>query len=260
MFNEEFTAASKGAVAKATLLKKNPAGYFLLSVLAGAYIGFGILLVFTLSGALDGAPYTKLVMGCCFGVALSLVVIAGAELFTGNNMVMTAGVLRKTVTITDTLKLWGVCWIGNLVGSVLLAIVFSLTGLYSDATLPAMTTTAAEKMTAGFIPLLTRGMLCNTLVCLAVWCGFRAKSDAGKLIMVFWCLLAFFATGFEHSVANMTLLTLALIDNGENEAITMGGYWFNLVAVTLGNMIGAILFVALPYHIGSREKKEDCYE
>jgi nitrite transporter NirC len=73
MFNEEFTAASKGAVAKATLLKKNPAGYFLLSVLAGAYIGFGILLVFTLSGALDGAPYTKLVMGCCFGVALSLV-------------------------------------------------------------------------------------------------------------------------------------------------------------------------------------------
>ena len=72
--------------------------------------------------------------------------------------------------------------------------------------------------------------------------------------MVFWCLLAFFATGFEHSVANMTLLTLALIDNGGNEAISMGGYWFNLAVVTLGNMIGAILFVALPYHIGSRDK------
>ena len=82
MFNEEFTAASKGAAAKSALLKKNPVGYFLLSMLAGAYIGFGILLVFTLSGALAGAPYTKLVMGCCFGVALSLVVIAGAELFT----------------------------------------------------------------------------------------------------------------------------------------------------------------------------------
>ena len=243
MFNEEFTAASRGAAAKSALLKKNPAGYFLLSMLAGAYIGFGILLVFTLSGALAGAPYTKLVMGCCFGVALSLVVIAGAELFTGNNLVMTAGLLRKTVT-----------WLGNLAGSALLALVFSLTGLYSDATLGAMTGAAAAKMTAGFIPLLTRGMLCNTLVCLAVWCGFRAKSDAGKLLMVFWCLLAFFATGFEHSIANMTLLTLALINNGGNEAISMGGYWFNLIVVTLGNMIGAILFVALPYHFASKEK------
>ena len=240
MFNEEFTAASKGAAAKSALLKKNPVGYFLLSMLAGAYIGFGILLVFTLSGALAGAPYTKLVMGCCFGVALSLVVIAGAELFTGNNLVMTAGLLRKTVTVADALKLWGVCWLGNLAGSALLALVFSLTGLYSDATLGAMTGAAAAKMTAGFIPLLTRGMLCNTLVCLAVWCGFRAKSDAGKLLMVFWCLL--------------TLLTLALINNGGNEAISMGGYWFNLIVVTLGNMIGAILFVALPYHFASKEK------
>lgn len=254
MFNDEFTAAANGAAGKLKLLNSNPLGYFMLSVLAGAYIGFGILLVFTLSGALDGAPYTKLVMGCCFGVALSLVVIAGAELFTGNNLVMTAGVLRKTVTVGDAAKLWAVCWVGNLAGSALLAVIFSLTGLYSDATLSAMTGAAAGKMTAGFIPLLTRGMLCNTLVCLAVWCGFRAKSDAGKLIMVFWCLLAFFATGFEHSIANMTLLTLALINNGGNEAITMGGYWYNLVVVTLGNMIGAILFVALPYHLASRQK------
>lgn len=159
MFNDEFTAAANGAAGKLKLLNNNPLGYFMLSVLAGAYIGFGILLVFTLSGALDGAPYTKLVMGCCFGVALSLVIIAGAELFTGNNLVMTAGVLRKTVTIGDAAKLWVVCWIGNLVGSALLAVIFSLTGLYSNATLSAMTGAAAGKMTAGFIPLLTRGML-----------------------------------------------------------------------------------------------------
>ncbi|MBR6473065.1 MAG: formate/nitrite transporter family protein, partial [Firmicutes bacterium] len=105
-----------------------------------------------------------------------------------------------------------------------------------------------------FIPLLARGILCNTLVCLAVWCGFRAKSDAGKLIMIFWCLLAFFATGFEHSIANMTLLTLSLINNGGNEAISFGGYCYNLIVVTLGNMIGGILFVALPYSAASREK------
>lgn len=257
MFKDEFMAAANGAAAKSRLLKNNPLGYFLLSVLAGVFIGVGVLLVFTLSGSLGGAPETKLVMGCCFGVALSLVVMAGAELFTGNNLVMTAGILKKTVTISDAVKLWVVCWIGNLIGGALIAFLFSLTGLYTDATLTAMTGAAAAKMTAGFIPLLTRGMLCNMLVCLAVWCGFRCKTESGKLIMIFWCLLAFFATGFEHSIANMTLLTLALINNGGNEAITMGGYWHNLLTVTLGNMIGAILLVAFPYYIVSQDKTKN---
>lgn len=254
MFREEFTAAANGAAAKSLLLKNNPVGYFVLSVLAGMYIGFGVLLVFTLSGALQGAPYTKLVMGCCFGVALSLVVIAGAELFTGNNLVMAAGMLKKTVTAAESIKLWIICWIGNLVGGVLLAVLFNATGLYSDATLGAMTGAAAAKMSAGFIPLLTRGMLCNMLVCLAVWSGFRCKTESGKLIMIFWCLLAFFATGFEHSVANMTLLTLSLFNNGGNEAISMGGYWYNLLTVTLGNMIGGILLAAVPYYLAGAEK------
>ena len=255
MFKEEFNAAANAAAAKSGLLRNNPGGYFLLSMLAGMFIGFGVLLVFTLSGALQGAPYTKLVMGCCFSVALSLVVMAGGELFTGNNLVMSAGVLNKIVTAGEAAKLWLICWIGNLAGSILLAALFYATGLYSDATLGAMSAAAAAKMTAGFVPLLSRGILCNMLVCLAVWCGFRCKSDAGKLIMIFWCILAFFATGFEHSVANMTLLTLSLMNNGGNEAISMGGYWFNLLTVTLGNMIGAALLVALPYFAASRERK-----
>lgn len=256
MFKDEFMAAANGAAGKAKLLKNNPLGYFLLSILAGMFIGFGILLVFTLSGALDGAPYTKLLMGIFFSVALSLVVIAGAELFTGNNMVMFAGYLKKTVSLGEVLKLWLICWIGNLVGAILLAFIYNATGLYTDATLTAMTNTAAMKMTAGFIPLLTRGMLCNMLVCLAVWCGFRSKSESGKLIMVFWCIVAFFTTGFEHSIANMTLLTLALINNGGNEAITMGGYWFNLLTVTVGNMIGGILLVAIPYYVAQLDKQK----
>ena len=254
MFKEEFLAAANSAAAKSNMLKSKPGGYFMLSMLAGMFVGFGVLLVFTLSGALQGAPYTKLVMGSCFAVALSLVVIAGAELFTGNNFVMTAGLLNKTVAVSEVIKLWVICWIGNLIGSALLAILFYATGLYSDATLAAMTGAAAGKMTAGFVQLLARGILCNMLVCLAVWCGFRCKSESGKLIMIFWCILAFFTTGFEHSVANMTLLTLALINNGGNEAITIGGYCYNLLIVTLGNMIGAIVLVALPYYAASKEK------
>ena len=254
MFKEEYAMAANSAAVKNKLLKDNPMGYFLLSMLAGMYVGFGVLLVFTLSGALQGAPYTKLVMGCCFGVALSLVVMAGAELFTGNNLVMTAGMFKKTVTAGETAKVWAVCWAGNLLGSVLFALIFSATGLYSDATLEAMTGAAAAKMSAGFIQLLARGILCNMLVCLAVWTGFRCKTESGKLIMIFWCILAFFSTGFEHSVANMTLLTLSLLNNGGNELISLGGYCYNLLTVTLGNMLGGVLLVAVPYYLAGRDK------
>lgn len=254
MFGSDYVKVSEAAAAKASFLKRDPLAYFVLSLLAGIYIGFGVLLVFTLGGALQGAVYTKLVMGATFAVALSLVIIAGAELFTGNNFVMTAGMLKKTVSLSDSLRLWCLCWIGNLCGALILSLLFQLTGLYGGATLSLMTETAAAKMSAGFMPLLTRGILCNTLVCLAVWCGFRASSEAGKLIMVFWCILAFFATGFEHSIANMTLLSLALINNGGNEAISFGGYCFNLAVVTAGNMIGAIVLVAIPYYISSRKK------
>ena len=98
MYNDEYAASAAGAAAKAGMLRKNPLGYFLLSALAGAYIGFGILLSFTVSGTLGAMPFTKIAMGLSFGVALSLVVLAGAELFTGNAFVMFNGLRLKTVT------------------------------------------------------------------------------------------------------------------------------------------------------------------
>ena len=253
MFHEEYMAAVKAAEAKCKLLKNNPLGYFLLSMLAGSFIGFGVLLTNSIGSQLQGAPYTKLVLGLSFGIALSLVVIAGAELFTGNNLVMAAGMLEKKVTLCQAVKLWIVCWLGNLCGSALLGVVYTLTGLGAGATGEFMAAAAMGKISAGFVPLLARGALCNMLVCLAVWCGFRAKSDAGKLIMVFWCLFAFITTGFEHSIANMTLCTEVLL-NPSGQAVTAGGCLYNLAAVTIGNMIGGIVFVALPYFAASRQK------
>ena len=252
----DFQKIAATAENKIKKLEENFPGYLMLSVLAGMYIGFGILLVFTISGQLNGAPYTKLIMGACFACALSLVIIAGAELFTGNNLVMTAGYLDKKVSLPKVLKLWGICWIGNLIGSIFLAFLFSLTGLYSGATLEAVISAAEMKMSAGVLQLLARGMLCNMLVCLAVWCANKATSDSGKLIMVFWCILAFFTTGFEHSVANMTLLTLALINNNGSEVISFAGYCYNLGIVTVGNMLGGIFLVGVPYFISEREKYE----
>lgn len=255
MFQEEVQAVSKAAQAKVSMLGKKPLAYFLLSMLGGIYIGIGILLAFTAGGYLSaaGSPAAKIVMGVSFGVALSLVVLAGAELFTGNNLVMGTGIMTRSVTAGQAVKLWVVCWIGNLAGSILLAVMFSVTGLASGDVGSFMAKMSEAKMAVPPLPLFMRGVLCNFLVCLAVWCGFKLKSESGKLIMIFWCLFAFITTGFEHSVANMTLLTIGLL-NPMDYTVTIGGYLYNLGIVTLGNMVGGILFVALPYVLAAKEK------
>lgn len=254
MFGEEYAAMGAASRAKVALLNRNPSGYFLASMLAGAYVGFGILLIFTAGGSLGGAPWAKIVMGVSFGIALSLVVMAGAELFTGNNMVLTAGLCQKTVTFADTVKLWIVCFIGNWLGSVILAVLFWASGLAVGGAADLAANASAAKMAVPFVPLFLRGMLCNTLVCLAVWCSFRCKSDSGKLIMIFWCLYCFITCGFEHSIANMTLLTVGVLAPGA-AAVSLTGYFYNIIVVTLGNMAGAILFLALPYYVISRNKE-----
>lgn len=246
MYTDTFTAAADTAKIKSNFLKSHPLGYFASSMLAGAFIGFGVLLAFTIGGLLGGAPYTKIVMGASFGVALSLVVVAGAELFTGNNLIMAAGWLYKSVRPADAVKLWGICWLGNLAGSILLAFLFWGSGLTSGPVGGFMASSAAGKMSVPLPALFFRGVLCNILVCLAVWCGLRCKSESGRLIMIWWCLFAFITCGFEHSIANMTLLTLSLLaPNGA--AVSLGGWLYNLTVVTAGNMAGGILFVALPY-------------
>lgn len=254
MFQEEYQSVAKAAEAKVAFFKNNPFGYFLLSALAGIYIGFGILLIFSIGGMLNGQPYTKIIMGASFGIALSLVVMAGAELFTGNNLVIVAGLMKKTIGFTDALKVWGICYVGNLAGSVLLASLFYYAGLSQGAVGEFIASVSATKMGISFFPLLIRGILCNILVCLGVWCGAKLKSESGKLIMIFWCLFAFITSGFEHSIANMTLLTISLF-NPFGQAISISGYVYNLVTVTVGNMIGGIVFVALPYYLASKHKE-----
>ena len=135
----------------------------------------------------------------------------------------------------------------------MLSLLFYASGLQTGAVAEAVAKGAFAKMSAGFVPLVSRGILCNILVCLAVWCGFRVKNESAKILMCFWCLFAFITTGFEHSIANMTLLTSALLVPA-GQAVSLGGWIFNLAAVTLGNIIGGAVFVALPYYIASRKR------
>ncbi len=252
MFHKEFDEVADIALGKVRFLHQNLFGYFLMSMLAGMYIGFGTLLAFTAGGMLSDYSGVKLVMGLCFGVALSLVVMAGAELFTGNNFVMSAGMLDGKVEGKDAIFLWIVCYIGNLCGSLLLAALYHLSNLNDGEIGEFMAVAAQTKMQLTPMELFTRGMLCNMLVCLAVWMTIKMKSESGKLMMVFWCLLVFITCGFEHSVANMTLLAVALLRPGEVN-VTLGGMIYNLAFVTLGNMIGGICLVAVPYYVAGKE-------
>ena len=250
MFRKEVERVAQAAADKVRFLNENPTGYFASSLMAGMFIGFGILLSFTI-GAMGSMPLMKLFMGMSFACALSLVIMAGAELFTGNNMVMSMGFMKKTVSAKEVLKLWLICYVGNWLGSILLAWIFAHTGLMTEAFCAAVAPVAAAKVSIPFGALLLRAILCNMLVCLAVWCSIKMTSESGKLIMVFWIIVIFFTAGFEHSVANMVLLSLDFMAPGT--AMTMGSYFYNILTATLGNMIGGIFFVAVPYTLMAKK-------
>jgi nitrite transporter NirC len=255
LYSEEINKVSASAVKKSEFLKKSKMKYLTASALAGIYVGFGILLIFTIGGLLSEAqsPVTKIIMGASFGIALSLVIMAGSELFTGNNMVMTIGSLEKKVTWMDSVNIWIYSFIGNFVGSVALAALFVGSGLAKGSTAAFILKVSQSKMAMPSMELFLRGILCNMLVCLALWCAIKLKEETAKLIMIFWCLFAFITTGFEHSIANMTLLATALMIP-HTAVISVGGLAHNLLWVTLGNFMGGAVFIGATYWFISKEK------
>lgn len=251
MYADTIDGFSKVAEKKLAALRRSPGGFFVASMLAGAYVGLGIILIFTL-GAQVPPEVQKLVMGATFGIALTLVVIAGAELFTGHTMFMSLRGFAGRGSVGDIAATWSMTWIGNLAGALALVALFAIGGggglLSSPDTL--VMKIASAKMNASGASLVARAILCNWLVCLALWMSARVDSDAAKCIVIFWCLLAFIASGFEHSVANMTLLGLAMAGN-HPETVSAAGFAWNLGWVTLGNAIGGAVFVAGAYHVST---------
>lgn len=254
--NDIIQQINQAGLGKVNLLKQSKGKYLVSSMLAGLFVGLGIILIFTIGGLLTPAqvPSTKIVMGISFGIALSLVIMAGSELFTGNNFVMTVSTLEKKTSWLETLKIWLYSYVGNFAGSFLVAAIFVLTGLATGGVAEFINSVASVKMHAPFMELFMRGILCNILVCLAVWCSMKMKEETAKLIMIFWCLFAFITSGFEHSIANMTLLSISLLVP-HPETVTLAGLAANLIPVSLGNMAGGILFVGVPYwYIGKAKR------
>ena len=252
MYQDTIDHFAASARSKADMLSERPLAFLVGSLMAGAYVGIGIILIFSVGGTLDPA-LQELVMGVSFGIALTLVVFAGSELFTGHTMTMVFGKLKENTTWGDLAKVWTVSWIFNLVGSVGLAALFVAGGgggLLSDGA-PFLNKVAAFKMNSSIPELLARATLCNWLVCLALWMSARTRSDATKAIAIFWCLFAFIASGFEHSVANMTLLSVALLGD-HPDTVSVGGMAYNLLWVTIGNIIGGSGFMGLGYWLATK--------
>lgn len=252
MYRQTIDSVHDKTRAKLTLMRRSPTAFFVASMLAGAYVGIGILLIFTL-GQEVAAEWRKLVMGASFGIALTLVVIAGAELFTGYNMTLALAAADRRVRLPPALAALALTWLGNLAGAALLVGLFAVGGggnlLGSPDSL--LQQVAAYKMNSTAPALLARGALCNWLVCLAVWMSARVDSDAARCVVISWCLLAFIACGFEHSVANMTLL-LAALAGAHAPIVSWAGFGHNVLWVTLGNLVGGGVFVGVAYAIVTR--------
>ncbi|HZY44050.1 MAG TPA: formate transporter FocA [Anaerolineae bacterium] len=246
----------------------NSLSMFVLAVLAGAFIALGAILSTTVvAGAGPVLPYgvTRLLAGFVFSLGLILVVVGGAELFTGNNLIVMAWA-HRTVSTRLLLKNWAIVYTGNFVGSIATAVIMFFTSQYtfgSGAVGAAALSTANAKVGYDFLQAIMLGIMCNALVCLAVWLTFSARTVSDKIMAILPPITAFVAAGFEHSIANMYFIPMGLfIRSGApasfwtNIGKTAADYgnltWDrflinNLLPVTIGNIIGGTLMVGAVY-------------
>lgn len=243
---------------------------FALAVLAGAFIALGAVFSTTIVAGTSGVlPYgvVRLLAGLVFCLGLILVVVGGAELFTGNNLIVMAWASGK-IGIRALLRNWVIVYAGNFAGAVLTAVVVFLTRQYSfggGAVGQAALSIANGKVQLDFVQAIALGMLCNALVCLAVWLTMGARTTTDKILAIIFPITAFVAMGFEHSVANMYFIPAGLLIkqfdptftagvNLDLSNLTIGGLAANLIPVTIGNIIGGALMVAAVYWFIYRRK------
>ena len=280
---EAVMPATMAARAEETGVKKaaaDPLTSLTLSIMAGAFISFGAIIATTVSAgsivaaAADGTiafsaglPYgvVKLLTGLMFSVGLILVIVAGAELFTGNNLIVMAWASRKVRT-RDLLFNWAIVFTGNFIGAIATAALMFYTTQYTfgDGSIGlAALKTAQAKTSLSFVPAVTLGIMCNALVCLAVWMCYGARSIVDKIFAIVPPITAFVAAGFEHCIANIYYIPMGLfIKAGAPESfwasigksaadfpqLTWGNFLVvNLIPVTIGNIIGGSVMVGAVY-------------
>ena len=236
---------------------------FVLAIAAGALIAFGAQVSLTVMTGVEafGWGFAKLIGAMTFATGLMMVVLTGAELFTGNVM-MTFSVIEKKTSLTKLLRNWSIVYFGNLIGSLVVALLVNLAGECHNAHEMLGVTglmTAYGKVNLTFVEAFTRGILCNWLVCLAIWMASSSRHVIGKIFAIFFPIVTFVASGYEHSIANMFFIPNGIMLKSVSDVVLASGLsveqlasltpssfvFHNLIPVTLGNMVGAFVFVVL---------------
>lgn len=259
--------ALKAADAGVTKAMMAPLPMFMLAVLAGAFIALGAIFATTATAGANSLPFgiTKLTGGLVFSLGLILVIVAGAELFTGNNLIVMAWASGK-VSTKALLRNWGIVYLGNFLGAFLTAIGLFLSQQFyfgNGAVGINALNIAHAKVNLSFFQAIMLGIFCNALVCLAVWLCMSARTTTDKILAILFPITAFVAAGFEHSIANMYFIPIGILikdwadptfwaQTGLNPAdfsnLTWANFLFsNLLPVTIGNVIGGAGLVGLVY-------------
>ncbi|RCW46335.1 MULTISPECIES: formate/nitrite transporter family protein [unclassified Halanaerobium] len=241
-------------------VSRNNVQMLILGILAGAFIAVGAFTANVVSHNIDNYGLFKFIQGAVFPVGLILVLVAGADLFTGNTLIFLA-VLDKKVTIKELLNNWVLIYIGNFIGSIIFVYLIYYSGLFNTSAgeLGALhVKIAASKVNLNFMQIFIRAILANFLVCLAVWMSVGAQDMMGKVAACWFPIMAFVASGFEHSIANMYYIPAGILAKAEfaqNTAISVSqlanlnlrGLFYNLLPATLGNIIGGGILISLAY-------------
>lgn len=238
------------ALKKHRIFKQNLLHYIARSMLASMFIGFGVIVAFKTGNFfyLEESPLTYPMAAITFGAAIILIAYGGGDLFTGNTFYYTYAALRKRLKWIEAVKLWVFSYTGNILGAAAFALLIFLTGLFTDASVNSFLLSVVEqKMTTSTSELFFRAILCNWLVCLAFFIPMSLKGDGAKMFAMMLFVFCFFISGYEHSIANMCTFAIALVLNHPG-TISFAGVLHNLVPVTIGNLIGGVIFMGFMYY------------
>jgi len=247
------TIAAAGA-AKLEYSRTQPVRYLSRAAMAGAFIMVGSIFS-TLAAAwfyVDQPGVAKLLGAASFATALILIVLLGGELFTGTNFVMGVSLYENKVSILGAIRIWIFAYVGNFIGIFLLALIIVGSGASRDLFAAYLAVIVPGKLAGTWYALLLKGIMCNFLVCMGVYAGLKLKSESGKCIAILVVITTFVLAGFEHSVANMATFSLyaLLVPNPD-----FGGIVWNMIWVTIGNLIGGAVLLGLPVWLSAEPNK-----
>jgi len=227
---------------------------FISAILAGAFVSLGYTGYLIITGMLSGSPVGKIIGAFAFPMGLMLILIAGADLFT-SNVLITMSWFKKEINFKKVVRNLGTVWLGNFMGALIFVTLIYFSDLFTDSSSITEFVHAGveKKVSLTLVQLFVRGVLCNILVSVTVYATYSSKSVQGKVLTLVLPIWVFVLTGFEHSIANMFVLPIGYLIGAD---ITIGQMFYNIIPVTLGNLVGGMLIAAAYYFLFEHKDSE----